>query len=67
MTMEELAEEYLSQYNALKDIIKTLEPLLQIYQGTRLLDLRKTLKTYNEMALDCMWTYNTLKNYYKED
>lgn len=67
MTIYELAEEYEQQYQVLCHKIKGLRPLLCVYQGQSLLNLRRRLKTYYDMAAECRRTKDILLHYYEED
>lgn len=67
MTVYELAQEYEKQYEILRGRIKGLRPLLCVYQGQDLLNLRRRIKTYYDMAADCRRTSDMLLHYYKED
>lgn len=65
MTIYELAEEYEEQYRVLRDRIEGLRPLLCVYKGDALLDLRRRIKTYYDMAADCRRTSTILLHYYE--
>lgn len=67
MTIEELADEYEKQYEILNDKINALKPLLAIYRGEDLLQLRKRIKIYYDMATECKRTSTLLRGYYEED
>lgn len=67
MTIEELADEYEKQYENLNDKINALKPLLTIYRGEDLLQLRKRIKIYYDMATECKCTSTLLRGYYEED
>lgn len=67
MTIEELADEYEKQYEILNDKINALKPLLTIYRGEDLLQLRKRIKIYYDMATECKRTSTLLRGYYEED
>lgn len=67
MTIYELAKEYEMQYQTLCSKIEGLRPLLSVYQGQDLLNLRRRIKTYYDMAADCRHTGDMLLHYYEED
>ena len=67
MTIEELAREYEAQYDLLAARVDALTPLLDIYQGKRLYDLRRKIKTYYDMACECRHIASLLLKYYRED
>ncbi len=67
MTIDELAREYETQYEAISAKVDALTPLLDIYQGKRLYELRKKLKVYYDMACECRHTASLLLKYYGED
>lgn len=67
MTIDELSLEYEKQYRILKAKMEGLKPLLYIYTGKELYNLRKRLKVYEDMALECKATYKILNSYYDEE
>lgn len=66
MTIEELAKEYEQQADILNKKIYSLLPLLKLYQGNDLLNLRKRIKIFYDMYMECKETANLLKGYYDE-
>ena len=66
MTIEELAKEYEQQADVLKRKIDGLCPLLRVYQGEDLFNLRKRIKILCDMYMECMKTADLLKGYYDE-
>lgn len=66
MTIEELAKEYEQQADVLKRKIDGLCPMLMVYQGNDLLNLRKRIKILYDMYMDCKETADLLKGYYDE-
>lgn len=66
MELEELAKEYEKQYKILTAKVEGLKPLLCIYSGEDKLLLRKKIKTYYDMALECKQIFNLLTSYYEE-
>ncbi len=67
MTIDELAEEYEKEYQKLCNKIEGLRPLLSIYSGQDLMNLRKKIRIYYDMALECRATYKILSAYYGDD
>lgn len=67
MTIYELANEYEAQCALLVNKIEGLRPLLCVYQGQNLLNLRRRIKIYYDMAADCRRTSRLLLGYYEED
>lgn len=66
MTIEELAKEYEQQAEILNRKIYSLLPLLKLYQGNDLLNLRKRIKIFYDMYMECKETSDLLKGYYDE-
>ena len=64
--MEELAREYEAQYEILNAKLKGLYPLLSVYRGKRLVELRKKMKVYYDMACECRYNASLLRSYYEE-
>lgn len=67
MTIYELAKEYEQQYQILCGKINGLRPLLCVYRGEDLLNLRRRIKAYYDMAAECRRTSDILLHYYEED
>lgn len=72
MLIEELAQEYRTQYNVLcakMDGLRPLglRPLLSVYGGEDLYRLRRKLRTYYEMACECRHIATILESYYDEE
>lgn len=66
MTITELAKEYKKQYELLCCKIEGLRPLLVVYSGEDLLHLRKKIRVYYDMALECRHTWRLLESYYDD-
>lgn len=66
-SLTDLAGEYEQQYNVINARIEGLRPLLRVYTGEELLDLRRRIKTYYDMAIQCKVISKTLENYYEDD
>lgn len=67
MTIDELAREYEGQYKALCAKLDGLRPLLYVYGGKELYELRKKIKIYYNMACECKCTSALLSRYYDEE
>lgn len=67
MTVTELAQEYEDQYRVLNAKIKGLRPLLCVYRGEDLLQLRRKIKIYYDMASQCKVISTMLTEYYTEE
>lgn len=67
MSLTDLAGEYEQQYNVINARIEGLRPLLRIYKGEDLLNLRRKIKTYYDMAVQCKVISKTLSSYYEDD
>ncbi len=67
MLIEELAQEYRTQYNVLCAKMDGLRPLLSVYGGEDLYRLRRKLRTYYEMACECRHIATILESYYDEE
>lgn len=67
MTVTELAKEYENQYRVLNAKIKGLRPLLCVYRGEDLLQLRRKIKIYYDMASQCKVISTMLTEYYTEE
>ena len=61
MLIEELAQEYRTQYNVL------CAKMLSVYGGEDLYRLRRKLRTYYEMACECRHIATILESYYDEE
>lgn len=66
MTIDELAKEYEQQAEILNKKIYSLLPLLKVQQGKDLLNLRKRIKIFYDMYMECKKTAELLKGYYNE-
>lgn len=66
MTITELAKEYKKQYELLSAKIEGLRPLLVVYSGEDLFRLRKKIRIYYDMALECRRTWRMLEGYYDD-
>lgn len=67
MTVYKLAEEYQQQYDILSAKIDGLRPLLHVYTGEDLYLLRRRIKVYYDMAIECRRISNMLIHYYDDD
>ena len=67
MLIEELAQEYRTQYNVLCAKMDGLRPRLSVYGGEDLYRLRRKLRTYYEMACECRHIATILESYYDEE
>ena len=67
MTINELAHEYEQQYRILSTKIDAMRPLLCVYRGDDLVQLRRKIKIYYDMACECKRTASLLNGYYEED
>lgn len=67
MTLDELAREYEAQYQSAEAKLDGLAPLLCIYSGKRLTELRRKLLIYYDMACECRYTASLLRGYYEVD
>lgn len=67
MTIDELATEYEKQYNILNAKMDGLRPLLSVYTGEDLYNLRRKIKTYYNMACECKCISTLLTHYYDYD
>jgi hypothetical protein len=65
LTVTELADEYEHQYEILNSRIEGLRPLLYVYKGEDLYLLRRRIKTYYDMAVQCKIISRTLGSYYE--
>ncbi|MGN1124222.1 MAG: hypothetical protein ACI4RR_07755 [Eubacterium sp.] len=64
MNIDELAREYEKQYKIISAKLDGLKPLLCVYSGKDLLLLRKKMKIYYDMALECRRISRILYGYY---
>lgn len=67
MTVTQLAEEYENQYRVLNAKIKGLRPLLCVYTGEDLVQLRRKIKIYYDMASQCKVISTMLSDYYADE
>lgn len=67
MTVTQLAEEYENQYRVLNAKIKGLRPLLCVYTGEDLVQLRRRIKVYYDMASQCKVISTMLSEYYTQE
>lgn len=67
MKIDELAKEYENQYRILLNKIEGLRPLLCVYRGQDLLNLRRRIRIYYDMAAECRSTSRMLRGYYGEE
>lgn len=67
MTINELAQEYEKQYDVLNVKMDALKPLLYVYRGEDLYLLRKRMKVYYDMAIECKRISSILGGYYEEE
>ncbi len=67
MTIYELAAEYEQQYQVLQNKIAGVKPLLCIYHGQDLINLRRRIQIYHDMAQECRHISDMLLHYYEED
>lgn len=65
MTLDELAREYEAQYLSAEAKLDGLAPLLRIYSGKRLRDLRRRMLIYYDMACECKFIASLLSGYYE--
>ena len=66
MSIDELAREYEAQYKILCAKVEGLKPLLCIYSGKELYNLRKRIRIYYDMACECRMIASMLGGYYEE-
>ncbi len=67
MTIDELAIEYQKQYDILNAKMDGLRPLLSVYTGEDLYNLRRKIKTYYNMACECKCISTLLTHYYDDE
>ncbi|MBQ9228853.1 MAG: hypothetical protein IJ168_08495 [Eubacterium sp.] len=67
MTLDELAREYEAQFLLAQAKLDGLAPLLCIYSGKRLKELRRKMLIYYDMACECRYTASLLRQYYEDD
>ncbi len=67
MDIDKLANEYLKQYEIINAKMDGLKPLLCVYKGQDLFLLRRKLKIYYDMAIECRQTAEILSSYYDEE
>lgn len=66
MKIDELAKEYETQAKNIQKKIDFLKPLQFIYSGEDLVSLRKKLKIYDDMYVECIRIAMLLKGYCNE-
>lgn len=65
MTLDELAREYEAQFRRAEAKLDGLAPLLYVYSGKRLTELRRKMLIYYDMACECRYIASLLREYYE--
>lgn len=67
MTLYELSNEYMKQYEHINARIHQLAPQRKNLTGNALLQFDRKMAILNDMANECRMTAYALKNYYEEE